>query len=100
PAQPGLALMWLGFDIAQWNGEPLPLDLGGQGLPGCRVWGAPHPGALVVAAHGGSTPACPLAIPADPSPRGPVFRAPAVAVAGAAPWGLGAATNAVLLRVY
>src|SRR5262249_10938032 len=80
PAQAGLALIWFGFDIVQWNGAPLPFDLGRQGLPGCKIWVAPQPAANVVIAHGGGTGSFPFAIPADPSLTGLVVGAQAFAI--------------------
>src|SRR5262249_25412498 len=53
PAQPGLALLAFGFDLALWNGIPLPMALDSIGLPGCRLWIGPAPGGTLLLARPG-----------------------------------------------
>jgi hypothetical protein len=97
PAQPGLALLALGFDLAQWNGIGLPLDLTSLGLPSCLLWIAAD-GNVALAHPGGST-TYSLAIPAIPSLAGLVVGTQAFVFDAAAPGGIGSATNAGVLRL-
>jgi hypothetical protein len=96
---PGVCVLALGFDLAQWNGAPLPIELAGAGLPGCRLWIAPVPGAAWFAAHGGGSALFALPIPASPWLAGVVFGAQAIAIDPTAANGVAALSNAVVLRV-
>jgi len=51
-------------------------------------------------AHGGSGAALPVQMPASPTFAGLAFGAQALSLDAAAPWGLGAVSNAVILRVH
>lgn len=98
PAQPGLALVAFGTDLVRWNGQPLPIALDPLGLPACRLFVAPEPASLRPVLHGGATASLALAIPNSPQLAGMVVGCQALVLDVAAPSGLGATTNALLVR--
>jgi len=100
PAGSGVALLGFGFDLARWNGAVLPLALDPAGLPGCRLWVAPDPAALVVLANPGNAVTFLLAIPANPALAGLVVGTQALVLDAAAPSGIASLTNGAILTVY
>jgi hypothetical protein len=98
PSPHALLLLSLGVDLVQWNGTPLPMDLGAFGLPGCQLWAAPMASSLLLANNGSASVS--LSIPNDASLAGVMFAAQAFVLDPAAPLGLGAASNAGLLRIH
>ena len=100
PNQPRLALVAFGTDLVRWNGGMLPLALDPLGLPGCRLWIGPAPGASLLLAYTGSSAALPVAIPADPALGGLIVGAQAFVLDPVAPSGLGAVSNGLVLRLY
>jgi len=99
PVQPGLAALVFGTDLGSWLGAPLPVGLEAFGLPGCKLWIAPAPGAAVLLAHAGGAMSLPIAIPAAPALAGLVVGAQAFAFDAAAPSGIGAVSNGGVLRL-
>lgn len=96
-AQPGGAVLALGFDLVEAAGAPLPIDLGPAGMPGCAQWIALD--AAFVVSHAGSAAVFALSIPNDPALDGFVFGAQALSLDPAAPGGLGALSNGLVLRI-
>ena len=70
---PASALVFLnfGFSNTAWGATPLPLSLGGVGMPGCAVLASPDFARVLVAA--GGTASTTIAIPAVASLQGLVF---------------------------
>jgi hypothetical protein len=100
PAQPGALYLAFGFGIAQWNGAPLPLDLGPTGLSACKLWIAPEPGAALLLLHPGGSSNFPLAIPANPALADVRVALQALVLDVAAPNGFGTVTNAGVLTLH
>ncbi len=99
PAGPGLALLTLGFDLGQWNGSALPIELTAFGLPGCDLWIGPTSGLGALLPYAG-TATYSLVLPASPVLAGWRLGAQALVFDPAAANGLGAVSNAVILRLY
>jgi hypothetical protein len=95
PPAGGLALLAFGTDLVRWGSTLLPADLG---LGSCRLWIAPAATTLLAQSAGSATFA--FAIPPTPALGGFVFAAQAFAFDAAAGNGIGAASNAVVLRVW
>jgi len=100
PATPGAAVLTFGFDLVSWNGHVLPMPLDPLGLPGCRLWIGPAPGADVLLTHAGSTASFTLAIPANPVLAGLVVGTQAWVLDPLAHSGNGAVSNGGILRVF
>jgi hypothetical protein len=100
PPVPGVALLSFGFDLVQWNGASLPLSLDPVGLAGCKLWVAPFPGAHVLLGHGGSSTSFTFPIPRDPGLVGAVVGVQAAAFDPAVPAGIGAISNAGIMRLH
>jgi hypothetical protein len=98
PAQPGIAYLAFGVSIATWNGLALPVDLGSFGLPGCKLWMDPTAG--VVLAHPGGSATYPLRIPNEPALAGVMVATQALVFDPAAGNGIGAVSNAGVMRLY
>lgn len=98
PGSPGAAFLGFGFGLARRNGAALPLDLGVFGLSGCELWVEPWTGLLVM--HPGTALTYPLAVPANPVLAGLAFTVQALVFDAAATNGIGALTNAGVLRPY
>ena len=96
-ALPGATFLLFGFDLAQWNGLPLPVDFD-PSRPHCDLWIGPAPGAsfLLLPAAGAAT--FPLAIPSSSVFAGLVLGAQAIALDGSVPAGF-ALSNGGILRV-
>ncbi|HLQ39032.1 MAG TPA: hypothetical protein VK348_14575, partial [Planctomycetota bacterium] len=97
PAQPGTALLAYGLGHSSWNGAPLPLSLASIGLPGCNLYLAPA--ALQLLAHAGAVAHALLTIPANASLAGLAVDAQGLSFDAAAPSGIGALSNAVVLAI-
>ena len=89
PATPGVLYLGFGFGIARWNGSALPIDLVAFGLPTCKLWIAPEPGAAVIILHAGGSWNYSLAIPPDPGLRGLRIDMQALVLDAASPNGIG-----------
>jgi hypothetical protein len=100
PATPGAAVLTFGFDLVRWNGLALPLPLDPFGLPGCRLWIGPAPGADVLLTHQGTTASFTLAIPANPLLTGLVVGTQAWVLDPLASSGNGSVTNGGILRLF
>ena len=98
PTAPGLAMLVFGFGLSHWNGNALPYDLAATGLPGCDLWIDPLDGLSVLLGTAGSG-TFGLALPADPAFGGTVLAAQGLSFDLGAPNGLGATSNAVVLRI-
>jgi hypothetical protein len=98
PPASGAVVLAFGFDLAQWQGVPLPLELSALGLPGCRLWLSPAGGALFVL-HAGGSAVIALPIAASPALRGIVLATQGLVLDPAAPAGA-AVTNAGVLRLF
>jgi hypothetical protein len=96
-AQPAAGVLAFGFDLAQWNGTALPVELAPIGMPGCNLWIAPDSGWLFPLAFQGSVATFTVQVPANPQLVGLVAGAQAVTLD---PTGTGALTNAVVMRVF
>jgi hypothetical protein len=94
PAQPGAVYLAFGWTITQWNGVALPIELQGLGLPACKLWIAPEPGAGPLLLHTGNSVTLPLVLPNVPALAGLRVGAQALVFDAAAPNGLGAVSNA------
>jgi hypothetical protein len=99
PATPGVALLAFGFDLVRWGLAPLPLDLGAFGLFGCELWIGPTAGFSLLLPYAG-TASHSLALPAAPALAGLVVGVQGLVLDAAAPSGLGATTNAGIMRLY
>jgi hypothetical protein len=99
PAGPGIALLAFGFDVVRWNGAPLPLGLGAFGLPGCDLWIDAGQGLSVLVPYAGTANYA-LALPPAPQLAGLIAGVQALVFDAGAPSGLGAVSNAGILRVY
>jgi hypothetical protein len=100
PAAPGAAVLTFGFDLVRWNGLALPLPLDSRGLPGCRLWIGPAPGAAVLLTHAGTTASFTLSIPANPLLAGLVVGTQAWVLDPLASSGNGSVTNGGILRTF
>ena len=98
PPLSGTVLLAFGHELAWWNGNPLPRELGAFGLPGCRLWIGAAPLGSVLLPHAGNTLVLTLAIPANPALAGVVVAMQALVLDAAAPSGVGAVSNAGILR--
>jgi hypothetical protein len=98
PAQPGWCWLAFGTGIAQWNGEALPADLGAYGLPGCKLWIEPGAGLLI--GHPGGSTSHPVPIPGSTLLAGQLIATQALVFDVAAANGIGAVTNAGVMRLY
>jgi hypothetical protein len=98
PALPGALLLALGAGIAQWNGTALPADLGAYGLPGCKLWIEPGAGLLI--GHPGGSTSHPVPIPGSTLLAGQLIATQALVFDVAAANGIGAVTNAGVMRLY
>lgn len=98
PSGSGVLLFLLGFDLVHWNGAPLPQPLAAVGLPGCNLWVEPDAHRLVP--HSGASASVTLSIPATSALAGVVLGAQALVLDAAAPAGIGAASNAGILRLW
>jgi hypothetical protein len=97
-AAPGFALLAFGFGLSHWNGNALPYDLAAVGLPGCDLWIGPLDGLSVLLGTAGSG-TFGLALPADPAFGGTVLAVQGLSFDLGAPSGLGATSNAIVLRI-
>lgn len=82
----------------RWNGAALPIGLGAVGLPGCQLWIQPWGSMLV--AHGGTSANVSLGIPANPVLAGLVLPLQALVFDAAAANGIGAVSNAGVMRIH
>lgn len=98
PTAPGLALLTFGFDLVHWHGNALPYDLAAAGLPGCDLWIGPVDGLSVLLGTAGSG-TFGLTLPADPAFAGTVLAVQGLSFDPSAPNGLGATSNAIILRL-
>ncbi|HLQ37424.1 MAG TPA: hypothetical protein VK348_06470, partial [Planctomycetota bacterium] len=97
PPQPGFAYLAFG-NVIGWNGAPIPVSLTPFGLTGCELWVAPAIGTLLPTQNGAASLSLP--IPANPALAGVTLGAQAFSFDSAAPSGLGAVSNGVILRCY
>lgn len=98
PPSPSFAYLALGFDLATWNGIPLPIDLAAIGMPNCKLWVEPLAGALLSTTAGTASFALP--IPALPALAGQVLGAQALSFDAQAPSGFATVSNGAILRLY
>lgn len=98
PVQPGAMFLVFGTGIARWGGRALPLDLDALGLAGCRLWIEPGTGTLVP--HAGGTATVRLTLPASQALAGQRIALQALVLDGAAANGVGAVTNAGIMRLH
>jgi hypothetical protein len=98
PTQPDIVYLAFGLSIATWNGAALPADLGTFGLPGCKLWIDPTTG--IVLTHAGSSTTYQLRIPNEPSLSGRTVATQALVFDSAAATGIGAVSNAGVMRLY
>ncbi|MCA8950224.1 MAG: hypothetical protein KDE27_12030 [Planctomycetes bacterium] len=99
PAQPGAALLQFGVDLTHWGATPLPAALGAFGLPGCKLWIGAIAGANVLLPHTGTNLTYGLGLPANPALAGLAVDIQSLVLDAAAPSGIGALSNAVVLRL-
>jgi hypothetical protein len=78
----------------------LPIDLAAAGLPSCKLWIAPEPGAALLLPHPGSSLNFPLAIPAIPALADLRVALQAFVFDATAPNGIGAVTNAGVMTLH
>lgn len=97
-ALPGPAFLLFGFDLVQWNGLPLPVDLD-PARPACQLWIAPLPGVGALLLPGGGNASFGLALPAVPALAGTVLGTQAWVLDPAAAAGF-ALRNAGVLRLH
>ncbi|MFY9341728.1 MAG: hypothetical protein WAT39_04520 [Planctomycetota bacterium] len=98
PTSPSFAYLTFGFDLATWNGIPLPIDLAAIGMPNCKLWVEPLAGAILPTTAGAASFALP--IPALPTLAGVVLGAQALSFDAQAANGFGALSNGAILRLY
>jgi hypothetical protein len=98
PPSPVAIVRAFGFGIARWNGLALPVELGAAGLPGCQLW--IEPGATTFPTTAGSTLSHPIVIPGHAGLTGIALAAQVFVLDATSPNGLGAASNAAVLRLY
>ena len=99
PAQAGAAWLTFGFGFLATNGLQLPLALDAFGLPGCKLWIAPEPWSGILRTHSGGAVSFTLTIPANPALAGLVIGTQALVFDAATPTGLGAVSNAGIMRL-
>lgn len=92
---------WIGFgfDIGQWLGQPLLLDLAAFGLPGCDLWIELESSLGALVFHQGSTVTHGVTLPASSSFAGTHFAAQALVLDPALAGGA-SLTNALLLTLW
>lgn len=98
PTTPSFAYVTFGFDLATWNGIPLPIDLAAIGMPNCQLWVEPLVGALLPTTAGAAS--FSLAIPAQPALAGQILGAQALSFDTMSPSGFAATSNGAILRMY
>jgi hypothetical protein len=98
PAQAGLAYLAFGVDVSRWNGASLPFDLTVFGVSGCKLWVDISAGTLL--GHAGIGLTYTLTIPSDPWLAGCVVASQALVFDQTAPNGIGAVSNAGVIRLY
>jgi hypothetical protein len=103
PATPGLVVFAFGFDFLSFQGRPLPVGLsflgtGSGATPLCNLWIALAD--FVAVPHAGATAAYGLTIPAAPRLAGLRAAAQGLVFDAFAANGVGAVTNAAILRVF
>jgi hypothetical protein len=98
PVGPNLVYLAFGVGIDRWYGRALPVELGAFGLPGCKLWIDPGTGILL--AHSGTSTTCVLGIPNEPSLAGHMAVIQALVFDAAAGNGIGAVSNAGVIRLY
>lgn len=97
PSAPGVVLVAFGTDLVQWRGVRLPIDFGS---PSCHLWIGPESGANLLVAHSGRVVDFAIQIPSTRALVGVVIGTQALVADAAAPNGIGALTNAGVLRLY
>jgi hypothetical protein len=97
PSTPGVVLVAFGADLVQWRGVRLPIDFGS---PSCQLWIGPESGANLLVAHAGRVVDFAIQIPSTQALVGVVIGMQALVGDAAAPNGIGALTNAGILRLH
>ena len=97
PSAPGVVLVAFGTELVAWRGMRLPLDFAS---PACQLWIGPESSANLLVAHAGRIVDFAIQIPSTRALVGVVIGTQALVCDAAAPNGIGALTNAGILRLY
>jgi hypothetical protein len=100
PSQPGLAVLFFGYDIRAWNGIPLPFALDANRASQCLLWIGPAPGADILLAHSGNAASFTVTIPANSGLAGLTVAVQALVMDPGAASGLGAVSNGGIMHMY
>lgn len=93
PTAPGLFVFFFGSYRDTWQGNPLPFDLGGYGLPGCSALVRPQE--FLFVGHQGSTHDWSTPVVSDPRLVGTNVFLQGLSLDAGAPNGIGAVSNGV-----